>query len=154
VNPSPHRARHLSALTIVVVSVAASAALMLAGLATATGEVLVDPDMQSYSTEYFNFAVYPLALVLVPLLGLAAAYSGRVALLGVLGVGLTQVWGIKEGNNRLAEAGWGSGLEVLAFALPIGTAVLALAAVAIGAGLGRRRRRQDQYTMTLSPTTT
>ena len=138
-NLTQHRARHLIALAASLLATVASGALMLWCLATATVNDPAATEMQSYSTEYLNYSLFPLALLLLPVLGFAAALSVRVSLFGVAGVAVTQFWAVGEGNSRLVEAGWGQGLEVLAFAIPLGTTLLGLLAVVVGGILGRAR---------------
>lgn len=45
---------------------------------------------------------------------------------------------------RYDESGWGDGLEVLGYALPLGVLVLGGVVVLVGGLVGRARRRHDQ----------
>lgn len=134
------RAALLSALTVV-----ASIAIVLVALAVASGARLRPGSDTSYDTEFIDMAVMQVSWLTVPLLGVAAFFSARVALLGTIGVAVSQFWAMAEMVRRYDESGWGDGLEVLGYLFPITLTVVSVGAVLAGWLVGgRRRRRQDQ----------
>jgi hypothetical protein len=133
------------AVLLSVVAVLASAVVVLVALAVASGVTLRPEPETCCNTEFIDEAVLQLSWLVVPLLGVAAASSARVALLGTTGVAVTQFLAMAETVHRYRESGWSDGLEVLGFLFPIALTVVALGAVLVGWLVGSRsRRRQDQ----------
>ena len=139
---------HQRAKRAAVLSAAAFAAtvvIVLVALAVASGARLQPGSDSSYDTEFVDMGVLQLSWFVVPLLGVAAASSVRVALLGTTAVSVTQFLAMAETVHRYRESGWGDGLEVLGYLFPIALTAVALVAVLVGWLVGRAsRRRQDQ----------
>jgi len=150
--------RHVIGAALAVLSFFASVAIVLVALQVASGATLQPGSTTSYDTEFIDFGVYSVTVVLGFVLAAAALYSAGFAVLGALGVFAVEWWAMYESNERLAAAGWSDGLEVLAYALPIaaliGTMILILFAGLVGRARRRQSHAQDQYTMTLSPIST
>jgi hypothetical protein len=136
---------HRRALLLSVVAVLASAVVVLVALAAASGVTERPGPETCCDTEFIDDAVLQLSWLVVPLLGVAAALSVRVALLGTAAVSVTQFLAMAETVHRYRESGWSDGLEVLGFLFPIALTVVALGAVLVGWLVGRRSPRgQDQ----------
>lgn len=139
------RVRFVRASAVSAVAVATSTVIVLVALAVASGATLQPGSDTSYDTEFIDPLVLQLSWVVAPLLGLAAFFSARVALLGLALVAVSQFWAMTETVARYDESGWSDGLEVLGYLFPIALTVVAVGCVAIGGFVGRRsRRRQDQ----------
>ena len=136
---------HRRAVLLSVVAVLASAVVVLVALAGASG-VTERPETETCcDTEFIDDAVLQLSWLVVPLLGVAAVFSVRAALIGTAAVSVTQFLAMAETVHRYRESGWSDGLEVLGFLFPIALTVVALGAVLVGWLVGRRSRRgQDQ----------
>lgn len=139
------RQRSIRAALPATAAVVASAVVVLVALAVASGATLRAGSDTSYDTEFIDMAVLQLSWLTVPVLGLAAYFSVRVALVGTVGVAVSQFWAMAETVQRYDESGWADGLEVLGYWFPIALTVVALGAVLLGWLLGSRSRRaQDQ----------
>jgi hypothetical protein len=136
--PSPRRTKRAAVLS--VAAFAASVVIALVALAVASGDTLLPGSGSSYDTEFIDMAVLQLSWVVVPLLGIAAASSVRVALLGTAAMAVSQFLAMAETVRRYEESGWADGLEVLGYLFPITLTVVTLGAVLVGWRLGRRAR--------------
>lgn len=136
--------RHLIALALALLVTAASVAIVLLALDRASGEQLRGPG-ECCDVEFIDHRVLQLTWVLFPVIGAAAWFSTRVALVGLVGMVVPQWLAMDEVVDRYDRSGWGEGLEVLWYAVPVGVLVLGGLAVLV-AGLlgGRSRRRRDQ----------
>lgn len=135
------RRQHLVPLLLVVLVAAASTAVALVALDLASG--VTRPRGRCCQTEFIDTRTLGWLWLLYPLVALAAAWSWRLALLGVPGLAVPQWLAINAVMDRYDESGWGDGLEVLGYLLPIQTAVIGTVAVMVGSsvGSGLRRRR-------------
>jgi hypothetical protein len=134
------RAAVLSAL-----AVAASAVIVIVALAIASGATLQPGSETSYDTEFIDGAVLQLSWLTAPVLGIAAFYSIRIALLGTVGVAVTQFWAMAETVDRYRESGEGDGLEAIGYLFAGGLTFLCLLLVLVCGLTGwARRKRQDQ----------
>jgi len=137
--------RRRRAVILSVVAVLLGAVASLVALATASGVTQRPGPESCCNTEFIDMAVLQLSWLAVPLLGIAAASSARVALLGTAGVAVAQFLAMAETVHRYRESGWSDGLEVLGYLFPITVTVVALGAVLVGWLVGSRARRgQDQ----------
>ena len=134
--------RHVRSLSAVLLCTAASVGTAIAALDLASGVTRTRGGC--CETEFIDGTTLHLLWLLYPVIAAAGYWSWRTALLGVAGVALPQWLAMNEVMDRYAESGWGDGLEVLGYLLPIQVAVLASGAVLVGALVGRRRRAQDQ----------
>ena len=125
-------------------AVLASAVIVLVALGVASGARPRPGSDTSYDTEFIDMAVLHLSWLLAPLLGVTASLSARVALLGVVGVAVSQFWAMAETVDRYQESGWSDGLEVLGYLFPITLTLVSLGAVLVGWLVGRRRRPPPQ----------
>lgn len=133
------------AAVLTVAAAAVSVATVLVALAVASGDTLVPGSDSSHDTEFIDMSVLQISWVVVPLLGIAARSSARVALLGTAAMALSQFLAMAETVRRYEESGWADGLEVLGYLFPITLTVVTLGAVLVGWLVGRRSRRgQDQ----------
>lgn len=136
------RRQHLVPLTLVLLATAASVAIALVALDLAAG--VTRPRGRCCETEFIDATTLGLLWLLYPALALAAAWSWRWALLGVVGIAVPQWLAMSEAMDRYAESGWNDGLEVFGYLVPIQTAVLGALAVLVGALVGGVvRRRKD-----------
>lgn len=104
------------------------------------------PQGRCCQTEFIDEKTLGFLWLLFPVLALAAVWSLRLGLLGVLGIAVPQWLAMGEVMDRYAESGWGSGLEVFGYLLPILTALIGAVAVLVGALVGgalRRRQNRD-----------
>lgn len=137
------RRDRLVPVLLVLVATVASVAIALVALDLATG--VTRPRGRCCRTEFIDRRTLELLWLLHPLLGLTAALSWRLAMLGVSGVAVPQWLAMREVVERYADSGWGDGLEVLGYLMPIQTAFFGSVAVFLGAligGAARRRRRE------------
>ena len=134
--------RHLQSLSAVLLSTAGSVGIAVAALHLAAGVTRARGGC--CETEFIDGTTLHLLWLLYPLVAVAAYWSWSTALVGVAGLAVPQWLAMNEVMERYAETGWGDGLEVLGYLLPVQVAVLASAAVLLGAWAGRRRRGQDQ----------
>jgi len=135
--------RHLVASGLVLLVTLSSVALVLVALDQALGE-RVRPDGSCCDVEFIDYGLLQLAWLLFPVLGVAAWFSARVALVGILGMVVPQWLAQNEVVERYDQSGWGDGLEVLGYVIPIGVLVLGAVTVLVGWLVGRSRRRHDQ----------
>jgi hypothetical protein len=118
---------------------------VLIALTVPSGATLLPRSDSSYGTEFIDMGVLQISWVVVPLLGVAAGSSARVALLGTAAMAVSQFLGMAETVRRYEDSGWSDGLEVLGYLFPITLTVVTLGAVLVGWLVGRRSRRgQDQ----------
>lgn len=132
--------RFLVAGGLAALAAGGSLALALLSLHLADGVTFLGDS--SYDTEFLDPAVLRLVPVLLPVLGLAAYYSGRVGLLALVGATLPLGYAAAESIRRTDEAGWSDGLEVLVWLLPIGLLLAGAIAWAVGVLAGRAARRR------------
>lgn len=137
------RRERLVPLSLVLLAVAASVVIAVVALDLAAG--VTRPRGRCCETEFIDGKTLRLLWLLHPVLALAAAWSWRWAVLGVLGVAVPQWLAMDEVMNRYAESGWGDGLEVLGYLVPIQTAFVGGVSVLVGAlvGGGARRRKDS-----------
>ena len=131
--------RHLVALGLALLVAVASTAIVLVALDLATGEQ-VRRDGTCCDVEFLEYRVLQLTWLLFPLVGVAAWFSVRGALVAVIGMTVPQWLAQHEVVARYDRSGWGDGLEVLGYAVPLGVLVLAVVMVVVGGLLGRARR--------------
>jgi hypothetical protein len=139
--------RLLRAALLSALAVAASTVIVIVALAVASGATLQPGSDTSYDTEFVDWPLLQLSWLVAPLLGVAACFGARVALVGTAGVAVSQFAAMAETVQRYDESGWGDGLEVLGYAFPVSVTVVSLGFVLVGGLVGRRRRRvpaQDQ----------
>jgi hypothetical protein len=138
------RRENLAPLLLVLLATAASVAIALAALDLAAG--VTRPRGRCCQTEFIDEKTLDFLWLLFPVLALAAVWSWRLALLGVLGIAVPQWLAMGEVMDRYAESGWGSGLEVFGYLVPIQTAFIGAVSVLVGALVGRgvRRRRNRE----------
>lgn len=130
-------------LMLVLLATGASVAIALLALDLAAGVTRVRG--RCCETEFIDATTLGLLWLLAPVVALAAVSSWRLALLGVVGVVVPQWLAMVEVMDRYAESGWGDGLEVLGFLVPIQAALVGAVAVVGGALVGQGvRRRQDR----------
>ncbi len=126
-------------------ALAAAAALVAwsgtaAALVVAPGVTLLGGD--TYDTEFIDGPFYlAAALLSLGLVAVTAAWSWRWAVAGLLASVGALTWGASVCVRRYAESGWGDGLEVLVYVVPLGIAVTGLGLVALIRWLGRRGRK-------------
>ena len=127
---------------LVLLAAAGSVAIALVALDLAAG--VTRPRGRCCETEFIDATTFSFRWLLLPILALAAAWSLRLALLGVLTVAVPQWLAMGVVMDRYAESGWSDGLEVLGYLVPIQTAVVGAIAVLVGGllGKGARRRRE------------
>lgn len=138
----PPRRRHLVAALAALVATLASVVIVLVALDQASGEQL-RPGGDCCDVEFIDAGVLQLTWLLFPVLGASAWFSVRVALAGLVGMVVPQWLAMTETITRYDRSGWGDGLEVLGYVIPLGVLVLGAVAVLVG-GLVGRARRQDQ----------
>jgi hypothetical protein len=138
------RARLLRSAVLSLLALAASTVVVLVALAVASGATLQPGSDTSYDTEFIDFPVLQLSWLVAPVLGVAAYFSVSVALVGVLGVAVSQFLAMAETVRRYDESGWSDGLEVLGYLFPISLTVVLLGCVLVGGLVGRWRRRRIQ----------
>ena len=131
--------RHLVALGVAFLVTVASTGIVLVALDLASGEQ-VRRDGTCCDVEFLDHGVLQLTWLLFPVVGLAGWLSVRGALVAVLGLTVPQWLAQNEVVGRYDRSGWGDGLEVLGYAVPLGVLVLSLVMVAVGGLLGRARR--------------
>lgn len=131
--------KHLAPLLLVLLAAAASVALAVVALDLASG--VTRPRGRCCRTEFIDSRTLDLLWLLYPLLALAAAWSWRVASLGVPGLALPHWVAMNEVMDRYAESGWGDGLEVLGYLFPIQVAVIGAFSVLLGSLVGQGVRR-------------
>ena len=122
-------------------------ATILVGLRVAPGEVPLGGS--SYHTEYLDTAWWAASGLGLAVALVAAAFSWSWGLLAVVTTTAAQWYGVTVSNQRLVDDGWGSGLEVLGYVVPIAWAILGLVAVAVSALVRwSLRRSADRRTAT------
>jgi hypothetical protein len=142
VTPSP---RLLRSAILSALAVAGSATVVLVALAVASGVTVRPGTTDSYDTEFIDGTVLQLSWLTAPVLGIAAFYSIRIALLGTVGVAVSQFWAMAETVDRYQESGEGDGLEAIGYLFAGGVTVLCLLLVLVCGLTGwARRKRQDQ----------
>lgn len=141
-----HRKR-LAPVVLVLLAVAASVAMALVALDLAAG--VTRPGGRCCETEFIDERTLGFRWLLFPVLALAAFWSWRLALVGVLAITVAQWLAMAEVMDRYAESRWSSGLEVLGYLVPIQTALVGTVAVVAGALVGalasRPRRRRCRF---------
>lgn len=137
--------RHLLAAALVLLVTLASVAVVLLALDQAPGE-RVQADGSCCDVQFIHTGMLQLTWLLFPVLGIAAWFSARVAIAGILAMTVPQWLAMNRVIDRYHRSGWADGLEVLGYALPLGVLVLGGVTVLVGGLLGRagRARRQDQ----------
>ena len=135
--------RHLVAAALVLFVTLASIAVVLVALDQALGE-RVGPDGSCCDVDFIDYGLLQLTWLLFPVLGVAAWFSARVALAGIVGMTVPQWLATNEVIDRYYRSGWGDGLEVLGYAIPLGVLVLGGVTVLVGGLLGRARRARPQ----------
>lgn len=133
------RRDHVIALVLVLAAVAASVAIAVVALDLAAG--VTRPRGRCCRTEFIDGQTLRLLWLPILLLAVAAGWSWRLALAGALAVAVPQWLAMNEVMDRYARSGWGDGLEVLGYLLPIQTAVFGAISVTVGALVGARLRR-------------
>jgi hypothetical protein len=142
VNSSPRLQR---AAVLSASAVAGSTAIVLVALSIASGVTVRPGSVNSYDTEFIDGTVLQLSWLTAPVLGIAAFYSIRVALLGTVGVAVSQFWAMAETVDRYQESGEGDGLEAIGYLFAGGVTFLCLLLVLVcGLSGWARRRPQDQ----------
>jgi hypothetical protein len=131
--------RHRVALVLALLATLASFAVVVAALGLADGEE-VRRNGLCCDVELLDYTVLQLTWLIFPLVAGAAWFSGRVAPLAVLGMAVPQWFAAHEVVARYQRSGWGDGLEVLAYAVPLGVLVLAAVVALVAALVGRARR--------------
>ncbi len=137
--PSAPRSRFVVAGGLAALAGVLSLAIALLGLALADGVTVVGRN--SYGTEFLDPRVLYAIPLLLPLIALAAHHSARIGTLALVAATVPLGYAIEESNRRLMESGWGSGLEVLAWLIPIGFLIAGAFAVVIGGCTGHVKRR-------------
>lgn len=113
-------------------------AIPVHALITASGVTYLGDD--SYNTEFIAVSwSWSWLLVLIP--GVAAWFRPRLAWVLGFVVVAPQVVAAAVAVGRYGASGWGDGLEVLAFLLPIGMGVLIVAQIVIATAVRRYRAR-------------
>lgn len=134
---TPSTALSLAGLAVLVAWAGTALALAVAGGATRVGGA----DSSSYDTEFIQEGVYlGAAVVATVILGAAAVRRWVPAALGLAGSVAGLLWGAVETVHRYRESGWGDGLEVFIFIVPIGTALLGGVVVTVVHLLARTKR--------------
>ncbi|MBS2936256.1 hypothetical protein KDN32_00695 [Nocardioides sp. J2M5] len=106
-------------------------------LAVAPGVTVLGGD--TYDTEFIDGPFYLMAALLsLGLVAVAAAWSWRWAVAGLLASVGALTWGAAVCVRRYADSGWGDGLEVLVYVVPLGVAVAGLVLVTLIPWLRRR----------------
>ncbi|MBJ7358264.1 hypothetical protein [Nocardioides sp.] len=137
--------RLLRSAILSALAVAGSTAVVLVALAVASGVTVRPGTMDSHDTEFIDGAVLQLSWLTAPVLGIAAFYSIRVALLGTVGVAVSQFWAMAETVDRYQESGEGDGLEAIGYLFAGGVTFLCLLLVLVCGLTGwARRTPQDQ----------
>lgn len=131
--------RHLVSAALAVLVTVASVALVLLALDQAIGE-RANPDGSCCEVEFIDYRILQLTWLLFPLLGVAAAFSVRVSLVALLGMTVPQWLAMNEVIARYDRSGWGDGLEMLGYAVPLGVLALGVVTVLVGGLVGRSRR--------------
>ena len=122
--------RHWAPLLLVLLATAASVAVAVVALDLASG--VTRPRGRCCRTEFIDTRTLGRLWLLYPLLALAAAWSWRLALLGVPALALPQWLAMNEVMDRYTDSGWGDGLEVLGYLFPIQVAVIGALSVLLG----------------------
>ena len=128
-------------LALSVAATVASAVIARLALDRASG--VTRPGGRCCETEFIDGAVLNASWLLVPVLAIAAAFSVRLALTGLVGVAVPQFWAMKVAGDRYVESGWSQGLEVLGYLFPVGLMAVAVLCMSLGWHIARPRR-QDQ----------
>ena len=135
------RREHLLPLLLVLLASAASVTIALVALELAAG--VTEPRGRCCEVEFIDPGALRFVWLLYPVLALAAAWSWRVALVGVVGVAVPQWLAMAEVMDRYADSGWSDGLEVFGYLVPIQTTLVGAVAVLVGALVARARRRRN-----------
>ncbi|HVK23689.1 MAG TPA: hypothetical protein VM677_20235 [Actinokineospora sp.] len=131
-------ARTTASLWSAVVTIG-SVVIVLIALNNASGVINLGKD--DYQVEFIDTPMLGAALLLVPLLGVAAHRSVPIAALGLVGLVVPLVAGAWVAVRRYEDSQWGDGLEGLGYLIPIGIGALGLVAVVVGGLIGRREKR-------------
>lgn len=131
------------AISFAVSSLATVASTFLARLALDRASGVTRPRGRCCETEFIDAAVVNMSWLLVPALAVAAAFSARVAIIGLVGVAVPQFWAMSVTVERYKDSGWGQGLEVLGYLSPLALTAVAALCMSVGWHIGRPRR-QDQ----------
>lgn len=133
-------------LMLVLLSTAASVSIALVALDLAAG--VTQTPGGCCETEFIDETTLAFLWLIPPILVLAAAWSWRLALLGVLAVAVPQWLAMGVVMERYAESGWSDGLEVVGYLVPIQTALVGAVGALVGAlvGGGVRRRNDPDAT--------
>ena len=132
------------AVALAIVTVTATAVICRLAWELAPGVVQVGPS--DFRTDFLEPRVMKLVWLLPLAVAGVSALDPRVgAVTGVAGLVPVTV-AVHAEVEQYAVTGWGDGLEVLGYLLPVLLAVLCLALGVLGGLLGRglRRRRQGQ----------
>lgn len=135
--------RHLVAAALVLFVTLASIAVVQVALDRALGE-WVRADGSCCTVDFIDYGVLKLTWLLFPVLGAAAWFSARVSIAGIIGMSVPQWLAMNEVIDRYHRTGWGDGLEVLGYAVPLGVLILSGVTVLVGGLLGRARRSRSQ----------
>ena len=127
------RRQHLVPLLLVVLVAVASSVVAVVALDLAAG--VTRPRGRCCKTEFIDTPTLGWLWLLYPLVALAAAWSWRLALLAVPGIAVPQWLAMDVVMDRYAESGWGDGLEVLGYAVPVVAAVIGVVSVWVGSSV-------------------
>lgn len=122
----------VAAVVLAVLGVAAAWLGTEWALSSADGAVvLVDGSTDHYQLEFIDRSIYwTAALAGVIAVGLSALYRWQAAAAGLVAVVAGLVWGAAVCVQRYRDSGWGDGLTLVVYVVPILTAVVGSAVVA------------------------
>lgn len=132
-------ARFLMAGGLAALAAVGSLVLSLLSLGLAEGVTAIDAT--SYETEFIDPTMLRLIPLLLPVIAFAAYHSARVGAVALVAAAVPLAYAVQVSIQRTDEAGFGSGLEMLSWVIPVGFAAAGLVAVVVGALIGHARRR-------------
>ncbi len=138
VMPSTTNVRRSVSVLLTLATCAASAVIGLVGLASASGVTRLSRN--DYDTEFLHPSTLMVALGLVVPVFCCAWLWPRAGGAAVLAAVVPQVATAHRVVSRYQESGWGDGLEVLSYLLPIIVGVACAIAALAGWGLRRHQR--------------